>query len=395
MSSDDALPGTEGRAGGDISTSAAAVAPFLAMEILEAAQELERRGVNVAHLEVGEPDFDMPACVKEALDLAARGGHTHYTHSLGVRELREEISRYYAARYQVEVPPERIIVTSGTSGGLALLMALLLDPGDEVLFSDPSYACYPNFVRMFHGAPRRFPVSAAEGYPYDPGVIRRHLTRRTKALIVNSPSNPTGAVQDSGTLRELASLGVPLVSDEIYHGLEYGERAPTMLQATDECFVLDGFSKRYAMTGLRLGWLVAPERFIAPLQRLQQNLFICASSVAQHAGIAALRHAWPDVERMVAEYSRRREALLLGLRELDFRVAAEPRGAYYALADARHLGSDSLKLAKRILEEARVGVTPGIDFGPAAEGHLRFSFASSLETIEEGLRRLREWLGGV
>jgi (5-formylfuran-3-yl)methyl phosphate transaminase len=375
-----------------ISSSAAAVSPFLAMEIMERAQELERAGADVVHLEVGEPDFDVPPCVQEAADAAVRGGRTHYTHSLGLWELRREIAEDYRRRYGVRLSPERIVVTTGTSGGLALLMALLLDPGDEVLLPDPGYACYPNFVRAFHGVPRFFRLAAESGYRYDPEAVRAALTPRARALLVNSPANPTAAVQPRETLAALAALPVPVISDEIYHGLEYGPPAASMLQVTDRCFVLDGFSKRYAMTGWRIGWLVAPEEYVPALQRLQQNLFICAGSVAQHAGLAALREGEADVARMLAEYRKRRETLLRGLRRLGFGIPAEPMGAYYVLADARRLDGDSMRLARRLLEEARVGVTPGIDFGGEAEGHLRFSFASSLERIEEGLRRLERWL---
>jgi aspartate/methionine/tyrosine aminotransferase len=375
-----------------LSRSAAATRPFLAMEIMERAQELERAGADIVHLEVGEPDFDVPECVRRAAEEAVRTGKTHYTHSLGLWELRETIAADYRKRYGVTVDPEQVIVTTGTSGGLALLMALLLDPGDEVLLPDPGYACYPNFVRAFHGEPRFFPLAAEDGYRYAAGAIRSRITPRTRALMVNSPANPTAAIQPLPVLAELAGLGVPLISDEIYHGLEYGEPAPSMLQVTDRCFVLDGFSKRYAMTGWRIGWLIAPREYVPALQRLQQNLFICAGSVAQYAGLTALQEGDADVGPMLAEYTERRRLLLAGLERLGFRVPAPPEGAYYVLADARHLGSDSLILARRILEEARVGVTPGIDFGARAEGHLRFSYASARDRIEEGLRRLERWL---
>ena len=375
-----------------ISDSASEVAPFLAMAVMERAQELERAGADVVHLEVGEPDFDVPPCVQAAAERAAREGHTHYTHSLGTWELREGIAQYYAARYGVSVSPERVVVTTGTSGGLALLMALLLDPGDDVLLPNPGYACYPNFVRAFHGRPRRFRIEAERGFQYDREVIRAEIGPRTRAVMVNSPANPTAAIQELETLRSLTDLPVPLISDEIYHGLEYGPPAPSMLQVTDRCFVLDGFSKRYAMTGWRIGWLIAPEECVPALQRLQQNLFICPPSVAQHAALAALRGAEADVDRMRAAYLQRRDVLLAGLRRLGFGVPNEPRGAYYVLAEARHLDNDSVRLAHRILEEAHVGMAPGIDFGPAAEGHLRISFASALPRIEEGLCRLERWL---
>lgn len=364
------------------------------MEIMERAQQMERGGVDVVHLEVGEPDFDVPACVQRAADEAVRSGHTHYTHSLGLWELREEVARYYQRRYGVRLAPERVLITTGTSGGLVLLMALLLDPGDEVLLPDPGYACYPNFIRAFHGEPRHFRLDPGSGYQYEPEVVRAAITPRTRALMVNSPANPTGAMQAPATLKSLAELPVPIISDEIYHGLEYGAPARSTLEFTDRCFVLDGFSKRYAMTGWRIGWLVAPPEYVPALQRLQQNLFICAGSVAQWAGLAALREGEGDVARMLDQYRTRREVLLNGLTRLGIPVPGLPAaasGAYYVLADARNLDPDSMRLARRILEEARVGVTPGIDFGTAAEGHLRFSFASALDRIQEGLGRIERW----
>lgn len=375
-----------------VSDSAGTVRPFLVMEILERAQELEREGYDIVHLEVGEPDFNVPRCAEEAAVRAIREGSTHYTHSLGIFELRQEISRHYRRRHGVDVPLDRVIVTSGSSGGLALLMALLVEPGDDVLLPTPGYSCYANFVRAFHARPRYFRLEPSSGFRYDPESIRKVITDRTRALLVNSPSNPTATVQSADTLRELAALGMPLLSDEIYHGLEYGARATSALEVTENAFVLDGFSKRHAMTGWRIGWLVAPPGYVEPIQRLQQNLFICAGSVAQHAALAALREGQADVEAMRSEYDRRREVLLRGLRRLGFPVPATPEGAYYVFVDARHLGADSLATARRILEEAHVGVTPGIDFGPAGEGHLRFSFASALDRIEEGLRRLEVWL---
>lgn len=369
------------------------IAPFLAMELMERAQELERGGRDIVHLEVGEPDFPPPAAADRAAAEALAAGHTHYTHSLGLRELREAIAAYYARRYAVPVPPERVLVTTGSSGGLALLMAHLLSPGDEVLLPDPGYACYPNFVRAFHGVPVRFPVEAAAGYLYDPRAVAARVTPRSRAVLVNSPANPTAAIQPRAVLEALAGLPVPVISDEIYHGLEYGaERATGTLEVTDRCYVLDGFSKRWAMTGFRIGWLVAPAEAVPALQRLAQNLYICPPSLAQHAALAALREGDADVERMRAEYDRRRLVLAAGLRRLGFGVPVEPQGAYYVFADARHLDGDSVRLAFRLLEESGVGVTPGVDFGPGGEGWLRFSFASALPRIEEGLRRLEAWL---
>ena len=378
-----------------ISASAREVQPFLAMEIFERSQELESQGIDVVHLEVGEPDFNVPGCVDRAILEAVEAGHTHYTHSLGMMDLREEVAAYYGRRYGIAIDPGRVLITGGPSGALVLLMALLLEPGDELLLPNPGYACYDNFVRTFHGKPTGYEVPASTGFRYDPALIGKLINPRSKAILVNSPSNPTAAVQDHSTLEEIAALGVPVISDEIYHGLEYGAadaRASSMLEVTDECFVVDGLSKRYAMTGLRVGWLIAPQSLVAPLQRLQQNLFVCASSLAQTAAIAALREADEDLKRMTEQYSKRREVLYNGLEALGFPIPCKPMGAYYVFAQADHLDDDSLRLAKRILEEAHVGVTPGIDFGSRAEGWLRFSFANNIENINEALRRLEKWL---
>ena len=362
------------------------------MEILERARELEGEGANIVHLEVGEPDFNVPDHVEQAMTDAVRRGDTHYTHSLGELAFREAVSEYYAHR-GIDVSPHRILATLGSSGALALVMAYLLDPGDEVLIPDPGYACYPNFVRAFHGRPVPFAVRPENAFQYDVDDIAALVGDNTRALFVNSPSNPTAVVQDRQVLERVAQLGVSVISDEIYHGLEYGERATSILSITDDAFVVDGCSKRYAMTGLRIGWVVAPKAAVPVLQKLQQNLFVCTSSVAQRGAISALQNGDDDVARMLDEYRGRRDVLLRGLRDLGFEIPGEPEGAYYVLADASHISTDSLALARRILEEAHVGVTPGIDFGERAEGFLRFSFATSLDRIREGLDRLRGWLG--
>lgn len=366
--------------------------PFLAMEVLEAAQAREQAGESIIHLELGEPDFPTPAPVLEAAARALADGETHYTHSLGILPLREAIAQWYLSRYGVTVSPEQVVVTSGTSAALCLVTAALLEPGEEILISDPRYACYPNFITAFGGRPVSFPIDAAEGFRYNAEAARAAITPRTRALLVNSPGNPTGAVQSRRTLQELAELGLPIISDEIYHGLEYGERAASILEVTDRAFVLDGFSKRFAMTGWRLGWLVAPRDCIRAIQTLQQNLFICAAAFAQWAGLAALRECAGDLERMREVYAARRAFMLERLRALGFPVAGEPSGAYYLLADARHRDTDSLRLSRRLLDEARIGVTPGVDFGPRAEGYLRFSYANHLDRLREGMERLARWV---
>jgi aspartate/methionine/tyrosine aminotransferase len=356
---------------------------------------MEREGIDVIHLEVGEPDFDTPQCIKEAASRALLEGHTHYTHSLGILDLREAIAEHYLKTYDVSVSPDQIVVTSGTSPAMFLLFSALLDPGDEVILSDPRYSCYPNFIKFVEGLPVTVPVFEDDGFQYRPSEISRRITKKTKAIVVNSPSNPTGNLLSEDRLRAIAEFSPYVISDEVYHGLVYEGKEHSILEFTDNAFVLNGFSKLYAMTGLRLGYLIAPRPFIRPIQILQQNFLISANSVIQIAGIAALEQAGGDVARMKAIYNERRKYMIRRLKELGFGITIEPTGAFYVFANARHISQDSYKLAFDILEKAHVGVTPGIDFGKNGEGYLRFSYANSLENIAEGLDRIKNYLDGL
>lgn len=379
-----------------ISKRAREITPFLVMDILEAAHRLEAQGHEVVHLEIGEPDFDTPEVIKQAARKALDDGQTHYTHSLGLPALREAICEDHRERYGVLVHPDQVIVTQGTSPAMLLLFTSILEAGDEVILSDPAYACYGNFIRFAGATPVRVAVSEEDSFQYRPEAIESALTPRTKAILLNSPANPTGTLLSAGRMRAVAGIasahGVRIVSDEIYHGLVYEGREHSALEFTDQCFVLNGFSKLYAMTGWRLGYLIAPREFIRPMQKLCQNFFISANSVAQHAGIAALRESQADVARMKAVYDQRRRYILPRIKALGLGVAHDPTGAFYVLANARHwaesFGGSSLALAFDILEKAHVGVTPGIDFGANAEGFLRFSYANSLENIARGMDRL-------
>lgn len=371
------------------------IPPFIVMEVLEKAQHMEREGRDIIHMEVGEPDFDTPRCIKEAAYQAMLEGKTRYTHSQGVRELREAISEHYSRKYHVEVDPERIVVTNGSSPAMLLLFAALLDPGDEVILSNPCYACYPNIVEFVDGRAVEVPVFEEDGFQYRPQEIEKRLSSRTKAIIINSPSNPTGNLLEPDVMEEIASLtgkGLYVVSDEIYHGLVYESREHSILEFTDQAFVINGFSKLYAMTGWRLGYLIAPPEFIRPVQKMMQNLFISANDFVQWAGIAALTEAAEEVEVMVRTYDQRRRFLIPRLREIGFGVAVEPQGAFYVLANARRFTRDSYSLAMELLENTGVAVTPGIDFGSGGEGYLRFSYANHLDRIREGMRCLEEYL---
>ena len=370
---------------------------FIVMDVLERAQELERTGARVIHLEVGEPDFDAPACVKEAACKALDDGFTHYTHSLGMYELRETICEYHQKHYQVSVDPVQVIVTSGSSPAIFLVFSALLEKGDEVIISDPHYACYPNFIKFVDGKLVTIPVYEEDGFQYRPEIIRENITSRTKAVFINSPSNPTGNLLSADRMQQIAELTkceqCPyIVSDEIYHGLVYEGQAHSILEYSDHAFVLNGFSKQFAMTGLRLGYVIAPKAFIRPMQKLQQNFFISANAMVQQAGIAALKYGAEDVARMQKTYNKRRIFMIRRLKEMGLGITVEPTGAFYVFANAKHISSDSYQLAFDILEKAHVGVSPGIDFGQNGEGYLRFSYANSLENIEEGMDRLKRYL---
>ena len=375
-----------------ITQRAQEISPFLVMDVLDRARALEREGVHIIHLEVGEPDFDTPQVVKEAACQALNEGHTHYTHSLGILELREAICKHYRKTYNVSVSPDQVVVTSGTSPAMLLLFAALVEAGDEVIISDPHYACYPSFIRFVQGVPVTVPVYEEDGFQYRPESIAARITPQTKAIMINSPSNPTGNLLSEGRMREIARFSPYIVSDEIYHGLVYEGQERSILEFTDRAFVLNGFSKLYAMTGLRLGYLIAPPPFVRPIQKMQQNFFISANAVVQMAGIAALEKAGADVARMKRLYDERRRYMVRRLRELGLGITVEPTGAFYVFANARHVSPDSYKLAFDVLEKAHVGVTPGIDFGQNGEGYLRFSYANSLENIAEGLNRLEHYL---
>ncbi len=376
------------------SQKSANLPPFHVMEVLERAQELEREGKNIIHLEIGEPDFPTAPHICDAALDALRAGETKYTHSLGLPQLREAIAEYYNLKFGLDLNLQQVIITSGTSPALLILFMGLLEQGDEVVMSNPYYACYPNFVEYLGGKPVFEYTHEDAGFSLEPEGVARKITDKTKAILINSPCNPTGSVMYPETMRGIAEAAgkVPVISDEIYQGLIYKGKDHSILEFTDNAFVLNGFSKLYAMTGWRLGYLIAPPEYIRPLQKLQQNFFICANSFVQHAGVAALRGAQEHVKEMVASYDKRRRYILKRLREIGFGVKSEPKGAYYVLANAGEFGSNSLELSRRILEEAGVAVTPGIDFGNGAEGYLRFSYANNLDNIREGLSRVDRYL---
>jgi aspartate/methionine/tyrosine aminotransferase len=375
-----------------ISKKATEIPPFIVMDVLERAQELERDGEHIIHLEVGEPDFDTPECINEAGYRAICDGKTHYTHSMGLFELREAIAEDYWKKYRVKISPEQVLVASGTSPAMLLLFSALLDAGDEVILSNPYYPCYPNIIRFVDGVSVFVEVFEEEGFQYLPEMIEEKLGPKVKGIMINSPANPTGNIMSAERMKKIAQFSPYIISDEIYHGLVYEGNAHSILEFTERAFVINGFSKLYAMTGWRLGYLIAPREFVRPMQKIQQNLFISASSFAQWGALTGLKEAEQDIRKMVETYDQRRRYLIQRLKEMGFGITVEPTGAFYVLANAKRFSKDSYKLAFDILQEAKVGVAPGIDFGSNAEGYLRFCYANSMENIVEGMSRLEKYL---
>lgn len=375
------------------------IKPFIVMDVMEKIHQMEAAGIDVVHMEIGEPDFDVPECVNRATRAALDCHATSYTHSLGDIRLREAIARYHETTYGTKVDPGQILVTSGTSPAMLLLFSALVNPGDEIIVSDPHYACYANFIHYVQGVPVFVPVFEDEGFVFTPEAIEAKITPGTKAIFINSPSNPTGNVIPEDRMKQIVAVaekhGLFIISDEIYHGLVYEGKAHSILEYTPRAFVLNGFSKLFAMTGLRLGYLIAPFEFVRALQVLQQNFFICANSVIQLAGVAALEEAHKETRQMRETYNRRRLYMLDRLDDMGLSVKVPPTGAFYIFVNVKHVSTDSYALAFDILEKAHIGVTPGIDFGANGEGYLRFSYANSLENLTKGMDRMAGYLAAV
>lgn len=367
------------------------VKPFLAMEILEKAQQLEAGGRSIIHLEVGEPGGDTPEAIKQAAIEAINQNDTAYTHSLGKLELREEVAAYYKRTYNVKIDPEQVIVTSGSSPAMLLAFSALLEAGEQVVMADPYYACYPNFVCYIGAVPLLVPVREEEGFKLQASEVKKRISPKVKGIMINSPSNPTGAVLSAVDLKAFAELEPYIIADEVYHGLNYTGKDHSILEFTDRAIVINGFSKRNIMTGWRLGYLIVPPAMVRNIQKLQQNLFICACSFIQAAGIAALRETPEILANRFSAYNDRRLYLFEALQKMGIAPLRIPDGAFYMLANVKNYTNDSYAFALRILDEAGVALTPGIDFGQGAEGYLRISYASPMDTLNEGLTRLERF----
>ena len=376
-----------------------AIEPFRVMEMVKAAGELKRAGHDVISMSVGEPDFTAPDIVAQAAMEAICGGVTQYTDSLGLRELREAISGHYAAVQGLDIDPRRIVVTAGASAGLLLACAALVSDGDEVLMPDPSYPCNRHFVASFGGAPVLVPSSHEDRYQLSAAHVAERWSERTRGVLVASPSNPTGTSMTPQQLREMLGAvrarGGFAIVDEIYQGLSYDDRPVSALALDPDVITVNSFSKYFNMTGWRLGWLVVPDSLVPTFEKLAQNLFICAPTVAQHAALACFApEALAIFEERRLEFQRRRDYLVPALRELGFGVPVMPDGAFYVYADisqvAHPLRGDSAAFALDVLHRSHVAIVPGDDFGVAAPGrHVRFSYATRYERIEEAVERLR------
>ncbi|WP_070364706.1 pyridoxal phosphate-dependent aminotransferase [Halodesulfurarchaeum formicicum] len=361
--------------------------PFAAMEVLEKAGKLD----DVVHLEVGEPDFEPPAIAREVASESAAHGEVSYTNARGKESLREAISDYYERQYGVEVPLNRIFVTPGSSPALLAVMLDVVDPGSEVVLTDPHYAPYPNFVRQAEGETTTVELDPETGFEPQIADFEAAVGPETAGLLINSPANPTGAVLSPESVEALVDLaertGTRLISDEIYHGLDFDAEAHSVLEYTDDAFVLDGVSKRYGMTGWRLGWIIAPPDEEQAINRLVQNFLICAPNHVQDAAEAAIREG-AGLDSIRDTYRERRDLLLDAARDWGLDMGYTPAGAYYLLLDVSSLPGDAFEVADRILEETGVAMTPGPDFGTQAENTLRASFATSTADIEEAIERL-------
>lgn len=374
------------------------IQPFHVMALLARARELEAQGKDIVHMEIGEPDFPTPQPVIDAGLKAIETGNIHYTPAVGLPELRQAISKFYKTTYRVDVAAERIIVTPGASGALLLVLGALLDPGQEILMADPGYPCNRNFVRFLEGQSKSIAVTADTDYQLTPELVKQNWSDNTKAVLLASPSNPTGTLVSEEHLKTISKFvseqGGYAIVDEIYHGLVYDHQARSALQFSDDVFVINSFSKYFGMTGWRIGWLVAPESFIPELDKLAQNLFLAAPTTAQYAALAAFTSETQKIlELRRDEFRHRRDFLLPALRDIGFDIPVTPQGAFYLYANCKNFTDDSFAFSRQLLEEAGVAVTPGLDFGNnKPEQHLRFAYTTSLVRLEEGVKRIKQFL---
>lgn len=378
-----------------IANRMAEISPFHVMKLLARARALEAQGRSIIHMEIGEPDFETPQPIIRAGIKALELGLTHYTPALGLPALRQAIADFYDTRYQQHVASDNVVITPGSSGALQLVCGVLINPGDEVLLTDPGYPCNRHFVQLMGGIPRFITLSEAKNYQLSLDDIKQNWTDKTRAIILATPSNPTGTVLEISFLKAVAAFAKTknayLIVDEIYQGLVYDVDSETMAGCFDNVFVINSFSKYFCMTGWRIGWLIAPEAFIDDIDKLAQNVFLATSTPGQHAALAAFSDesiALMEINRQA--FQLRRDYLYEGVKSLGFKLGEKPMGAFYLYANSTALSEDSDKLAHDLLENAGVAITPGKDFGlDGASSHVRFAYTTSLEKLAEGVERMR------
>ncbi len=369
--------------------------PFRVMTVMARAQELESQGLRIVHMEVGEPDFSTAAPIIEAGKRALDAGLTHYTPAGGITELRDCLVAYYAEQYGVEVNRERILITPGASGGLGLLANLLIRAGDGILLSDPAYPCVRNFIHMMSAHPQLIPVGLSQNFQPTLQQLEQYCQSNTSGLWLASPSNPTGTILERAELKAASDWAGDrekhLLVDEIYHGLHYVDDLPSVLELDQSAFVVNSFSKYFGMTGWRLGWIVVPEEYVATANILAQNLYISASSIAQHAALAAFQPETRAIfeERRLA-FRRRRDFLAQALKDIGFSLSDNIQGAFYVYVDISRFSDDCEKFCHELLEQHGVALTPGTDFGDfESSRHVRIAFTTDMESLQLGIERLR------
>ena len=374
------------------------ISSFYVMELLQRAKQLEQQGRDIIHMEIGEPDFATPQAVLEAGQAFMQGGEVKYTAAAGLPELRRSIADYYQTQYGVKLDPKRVFITPGASGAFLLAFGISLNPGEQILMADPCYPCNDNFVQLFDGITRFIDVAADSAYQLNAELIRQHWQPTSKGVLIASPSNPTGTVIGNDGLRDAVrqtqALGGCFYSDEIYHGLVYGESVSSALEYSDDVFVINSFSKFFGMTGWRIGWLVVPEDFIDAVEKLAQNIFISTPTHSQYAALASFSpENMAELRRRRDEFEKRRDFLYENLLKLGFKIACKPQGAFYIYADCSAFTQDSFEFAKQLLEQEGVAVTPGKDFGRyRANQHIRFAYTASIDRMAAALKRLERFI---
>lgn len=368
------------------------------MDILAQAKKMSQQGRAIYHLEVGEPDFPTPECIINAGIDALKQLKTHYTPALGIAELRDTIAEYYVRKFSVKIDPQRVIITPGASGALQLAIACLLDAGENVLLPDPGYPCNRNIAEVLASEAIAIPVTAESYYQLNAELVATHWNEKTRAAMVATPSNPTGTLLPEKQLIALCQFIAQnkgrLIVDEIYQGLVYDADDCSALTFSDDCFVINSFSKYFGMTGWRIGWMVVPEDYVGAIDRIAQSIFLAPPTISQYAALTALKEETQiELDARRDEFKRRRDFLLSALEQLGFEIAVKPQGAFYIYANCERFTDDSFSWVKQLLNEQGVAITPGIDFGAyLANKHCRFAYTQSLELLGQAVEKIESFI---